>query len=287
MFGNAAASISGLKGVLDNLNSFDSVAINSNVDTAWGITKDLITDYYAGKTLDFSSASDQAVLERLSDRTNYGCTAPNFATDSWIPTTMSSPTITCKTPGHSAVATSCPAVIDWTGGSAGGTMNCYGCMDAQQLLAIYGAAAFFVGNFQARYNNGDCMTFITDFQNTNANYYAIKATTYGPIATRAGTADAAVGNYKTQITALGGQFNTVKAGLQSTANAIVDPTYGILAGLNCGIVGEDILLVLNTACTNGFQLMFFIRAAFGIAAFGILVTMWCASCTGVRHYKQM
>lgn len=131
------------------------------------------------------------------------------------------------------------------------------------------------------------MTFITDFQNTNANYYALKAIAYGPISTRAGTADAAVTNYKTQITALGVQFNSVKTGLQNTANAIVDPTYGILAGLNCAIVGEDILLVLNTACTNGFQLMFFIRAAFGIAAFGILATMWCASCTGVRHYKQM
>ncbi len=173
----------------------------------------------------------------MSGHSNYGCTAVNFATDSWIPTTMSSPTITCKTSGHSAVATSCPAAADWTGGSAGGTMNCYGCMDSQQLLAIYGAPASFVGNFQARYNSGDCMPFITDFQNTNNNYYVIKSATYNPIATRAGTADAVVSNYKTQITAMGVQFNTVTTGLQATANAIVDPTYGILAGLNCAIFG--------------------------------------------------
>ena len=158
-------------------------------------------------------------------------------------------------------------------------------MDSTSILPTVGGS--FVTNFQARYNNGDCMTFINEFQIVYTNYYVIKAPVYTGIVSRSGGADTDVTTYKNSITTLGTAFNTVKTNLQSTANAIVDPTYGLLAGLNCAIFGEDIVMVVSTFCSNGFQLMFFIRAAFGIAAFGILFSMWCASCTGVRHYKQM
>ena len=46
-------------------------------------------------------------------------------------------------------------------------------------------------------------------------------------------------------------------------------------------------MIVNTLCTHGLVLTFLIRTAFGIAGFGILFTMWCATCTGVRHFKQM
>lgn len=62
IFGSAATSISGLQSVLSSINTFDSTLINAQVDTAWGITKDLVTNMYAGKTLDFVSSSDQAIL---------------------------------------------------------------------------------------------------------------------------------------------------------------------------------------------------------------------------------
>ena len=133
--------------------------------------------------------------------------------------------------GPSVVATTCANPADWTGGTNG----CAGCMDSQQLLqAISGS---FVTNLQARYNSGDCMPFITDIQNAYTNYYSIKDTTYTPIATRAGAADALVTVYKTTITNLGTAINSVSTSLQGTANAVVDPQYGILAGLNCAIFG--------------------------------------------------
>jgi len=46
-------------------------------------------------------------------------------------------------------------------------------------------------------------------------------------------------------------------------------------------------MIVNTACTHSLLLTFLIRTSFGIAGFGVLFTMWCATCTGVRHYKQM
>ena len=85
---------------------------------------------------------------------------------------------------------------------------------------------------------------------------------------------------------MGTQFTGVITSLKTSAGTIFDPKYGVLAGLNCALFGEDILLVNNVACIQGFKLLFFIRAAFGIAGFGVLFTMYCASCTGARHFKQ-
>lgn len=92
--------------------------------------------------------------------------------------------------------------------------------------------------------------------------------------------------YKASVTAVGSSVTTVKNNLVSTVNTVVDPTYGIIAGLNCGIIGEDLFLIVNSVCSHGYKLSFFIRLAFGIAGFGILFSVCCASCTGVRHYKQ-
>jgi hypothetical protein len=52
----------GLRTFLTNLNSFDAVAINTQVDNAWNPVANLINNYYSGKVLDFNSPSDQAIL---------------------------------------------------------------------------------------------------------------------------------------------------------------------------------------------------------------------------------
>lgn len=92
--------------------------------------------------------------------------------------------------------------------------------------------------------------------------------------------------YKTKISDFGIAVTAVKNNLLGTVATVVDPQYGIIAGLNCAIIGEDLFLIVNTVCSHGFKLSFFIRLAFGIAGFGVLFTACCASCTGVRHYKQ-
>jgi hypothetical protein len=60
--GSAATGLIGLRTFLTNLNSFDAVAINTQVDNAWNPVANLINNYYSGKVLDFNSPSDQAIL---------------------------------------------------------------------------------------------------------------------------------------------------------------------------------------------------------------------------------
>lgn len=119
------------------------------------------------------------------------------------------------------------------------------------------------------------------------NWYKIKQNNYAPVLGRLPAAQTAVTNYKTQITNVKTAFNNVISGFTSTVNSIVDPNYGLVAGFNCVIIGDNLNLVNSAICQHGFRLMFFFRVAFGMAGFGMLFAMCCISCTGVRHFKQM
>ena len=48
--------------MVSNVNTFDAVALNTEIDNLWNPIKDLITDYSTGKNLDFTSPSDKAIL---------------------------------------------------------------------------------------------------------------------------------------------------------------------------------------------------------------------------------
>ena len=74
--------------------------------------------------------------------------------------------------------------------------------------------------------------------------------------------------------------------LQTISSTITDPTYGMIAGFNCTIFGENLALVINTLCARIFNALYFLRLALGIAAFGVLFLMCCSVCTGVRHFKH-
>lgn len=60
-----------------------------------------------------------------------------------------------------------------------------------------------------------------------------------------------------------------------------------MAGLNCLILGEDINLIANTACSKLFNTLFLLRLALGLSGFGILFALCCSTCSGVRAFKHM
>lgn len=65
-----------------------------------------------------------------------------------------------------------------------------------------------------------------------------------------------------------------------------DENNGMLAGLNCLILGEDINLIVSTTCSSLFNTFFFLRLTLAMVAFGILFSLCCITCSGVRAYKH-
>lgn len=56
-------------------------------------------------------------------------------------------------------------------------------------------------------------------------------------ATGGTSADQKVTDYKTSITNLGTTFSGVITALNTALGSVVDPKYGLVAGLNCAILG--------------------------------------------------
>lgn len=68
---------------------------------------------------------------------------------------------------------------------------------------------------------------------------------------------------------------------------ITDQTYGLFPGLNCRTIGEDLVLLKNTACVNIFNALYISLVTVGISSFALLLAMCCMVCAGVRQYKQV
>ena len=123
-------------------------------------------------------------------------------------------------------------------------------------------------------------------ENVWDNYYDVKNTNMASIVSRAATAAGSVSTYQSDITTVGNRFDTTMTNLESISSSITNPDYGIIAGLNCNLFGEDLELIINTLCARFFNVFFFLRLALGITAFGILFAMCCSVCAGVRHFKH-
>lgn len=52
-------------------------------------------------------------------------------------------------------------------------------------------------------------------------------------------------------------------------------------------MGEDLILLKNTACVNIFNALYVSLVTVGISSFALLLAMCCMVCAGVRQYKQV
>ena len=58
-------------------------------------------------------------------------------------------------------------------------------------------------------------------------------------------------------------------------------------GLNCLIFGKDLERFIDATCTRFFNMVYIMRYTTGVAGLAILFSMCCATCSGVRHFKQL
>ena len=98
---------------------------------------------------------------------------------------------------------------------------------------------------------------------------------------------------KTSIDTVVTGFSTVNTTMTNVINAlnaavagIVDPKFGMIAGLNCLIIGEGLDLMVSSICVSNFNTLYITRLLMGISSFGILFALCCIVCSGVRHYKH-
>ena len=276
------SAINGLTSAVSAINSFSMTTLQNGVDTALTTLTDLIDKYYYTDLYDFNSVADTNFMARIANPANYGtCAATGFTADSWVPSLRQS-AVGCAagTAGNTATSGDCST----SGAISGRTGTCLGCMDTMKIFEGVGTTLADIGT---RYSG--CAGYISDITDLFNNYYVIKDGQMASIKARAHatvTSFNAGGGYRAKIGTVGSTFTTVSTALTAAVSTVVDPQYGMIAGLNCLLLGEDINLISNTACTKLFNTFYFLRLTLGIAAFGILFSLCCTTCSGVRAFKH-
>lgn len=231
--GNAINAINNLSSSLTSMNSFNTTYTAATILSAMNAVTSYISDYQTGVILDINDTSSFNILSGLSNASQYSsCTATGFTSDSWIPSDTQNPSyIACEiTNGNQATSSSCGGSVSSRSGS------CNGCMDTTSTLSGYTSKATLLSDLGTRYSG--CTTFNNDLANTWSNYYSIKQSAYAPVSSRASTATTAVNTFSSDITGtLNTTFTNAQSSLSSAAATVVDPQYGLVAGLNCKLIG--------------------------------------------------
>lgn len=287
------ASISGtlnnLTNAINQTNSYNTTNLTNMINTANTNITGTITAVKDGVILDVSDTDSATTLSNIASMNTYGgCQS----TDSYPPSMTNTSTIGCSVSGGATIkpTSATGGTCTWANfnqGIGSTTAACKGCIDTSLLMNAYYSDIVTATGWNAVLNTkyGPC-SWNNDFGNVWNNYYSIKIQKIQAIDARWGVANASLATVLSDITGLTTQINDVKTNLINTFQPILDPKYGLIAGLNCKIIGEDLQLMISSICVSNFNTLYITRLLMGIAAFGILAAMWCIVCSGVRHFKH-
>lgn len=201
-------------------------------------TSSYITNYQTGVQNDISDSASSTILTKISNASAYSaCTTTSFATDSWIPSNSQNPIYQgCMIAnGGNANSSNCSGA-----NFAGATGGCKGCMDTISILntATYTTKASVLTALGNRYTAAGCSTFNNELANVWGNYYQIKSNAFSPVVTRANTATTSINSFVSNITGtLNTTFSNAVTTLNNAAQSVTDGKYGLVAGLNCRLIG--------------------------------------------------
>lgn len=208
----------------------------------------ILKDFAESRQIDIIDNSALSILNKMSNPSGNGYFNCNqlLNDDSWVPSNQPNTTyysIPCTSSiGKYGDEFTCP-----TGVSAGNP--CTGCMDTGSISNYYyrNPSSVILDDLNTRYTP-NC-SFNNELNNIWNNYYLVKAQALGPdvqgVASNTGVLprmiivkndiDSLISNMDP---ALPNIFNTILSDL-SNINNIIDPKYGLIAGLNCKLMGEN------------------------------------------------
>lgn len=207
---------------------------------------------------------------------------PAFTVDSLVPSTASSSLAIVPCGGGKSVV----ACADFA--------TCApGCIDLNSVMLSAGSLATFQSKISTRYAAAaaGCLTAINnDLSTYYTNWFSPMTNTASGIGyvgtTTWPAASTVITGVLTGLPPVKTQLSTILNALEATAPKITDPINGLQGGLNCLMIGEDLQRIRDTLCINVFNGLFVSLVTVGLSAFGLLLSMCCIVCTGVRYYKQ-
>jgi hypothetical protein len=227
-------TINGLKDAIKKTSSFNTSAQLGDINTVMTNITDSINKFKNSEILDVDQNSISALISIASSQ-NFGACAA-LSTSSWVPSMVNTSVVGCSISGGTTYNNgNCP---QGTLEAAGG--GCNGCMDTSLFMNNY-YSGLTQGQWKAKldaiYGTSCTSAWNTYFGNVWDNYYQIKVSSFAGISSR-------WGQVNTDFTAVNTNLNNINITMSNVINvltlsfdSIVDPTYGLIAGLNCRIIG--------------------------------------------------
>lgn len=270
---------------MTNITSFNGGYLSNSINSGYSKLNTTLPNYLNSNTIDITDSNSIDSLNYIADSKNYVCTDSGFTFDSWIPTiNQTNNAIPCKSPSGmpNSDNQTCKSTTDFNSGGTG----CQGCMGTYSLLYNAISQANVISILQGRYPN--CSNFNTQLANIWQNYYLIKKNTLESVGSRELTARQSVSTVTNAISKnLVPTFENTINKLYSTSPFILTPNYGILWGLDCTVIGEDLVLFQEVACKNTFSYSYYHRIMCCIIGFALTALLCCCSCTIFRKRREI
>ena len=289
--------INNLKNALLNTNLFNSTTEVNTLNTAIANVTLTINNFKNGLTPDVTDADALASLIQVSRGSNFDAACTSITADGWLMSNANTSFTSCNVAGGGTKDhTTCTSKADLQNNAGAG--GCNGCLDSSLILNNFYSADIqgaLLTSLNIKYTALCSLNFKTYLGNIWDNYYFYKvpkmvaiggAGGSGVTGGRWGTAKTSVDTVVTGFTTVNTTMTNVITALNNAVSGIVDPKFGMIAGLNCLIIGEDLSLMVSSICVSNFNTLYITRLLMGISSFGILFALCCIVCSGVRHYKH-
>lgn len=235
----SAATLKNLSSSLTSTNSFNADQKIADINTALSTIQTQIDNFNKGYTPDISDTNALGALVYISDPANFnaaGCSAA-IGADSWPVSTGNNSFTPCKISATTRNTAAAPC--DTKPNAITAPTTCKGCMDSTFFFNTHYSAAArgaWLTDLNTRYSNA-CPSFTTAFGNIWDNYYFKKIPAFTAISARWTTASASVTTITTDLATVNTTFASVMSTLTSAVDGITNPTFGLIAGLNCLLIG--------------------------------------------------
>jgi hypothetical protein len=232
--------LNNLQYVMENVTSFNGGALSNQINASYVPLQQSLSNYASANTIDIADSASIDELKFISNAANFDCPSGNFRFDSWIPSIRQTDnSVPCNSP--SGMPSSDNATCTNSANFNTPTLSCQGCMATFSLL--YNATSQAEANAILSNRYVGCSTFNTQLANIWQNYYLIKKNTLGAVGARELSARQSVQSVTQAVNQnLVPTFQTTINQLYNTAQSILTPNYGVLWGLDCSVVGEDMVL---------------------------------------------
>lgn len=234
---SSAATLKNLSSSLTNTNTFNATQKVADINTALSTIQTQIDNFNKGYTPDISDSSALGALLYVSDPANFAGCAAAIGADSWPVSNGNNSYTPCKITG--TVRNSADAACNSRANIMAAATTCKGCMDTTSIFNAYYTAVArgaLLTDLNTRYANG-CPSFTGLFGNIWDNYYFNKIPIFTAISGRWSTASASVTVITTDLVTVNTTMNNVMSALTSTVDGITNPQFGLVAGLNCLLIG--------------------------------------------------